>query len=308
MMGAFRDGIVVERGSGFWPPSLEDLPNPPERLFVRGDPSALTGESLSIVGARRASPYGLAVAELASRIAVESGLAVVSGGALGCDRAAGDQAVARGGVGVVVLGSGADVVYPRSSAGLVERTLSKGGAVVSLERWGSPPRRYAFPKRNRVIAALSRAVFVAEAGMPSGTFSTAECAAGIGREVLAAPGSIFSRESRGTNYLISVGATCISDENELECALSRIYGVLRHPVGDRGETPGSTDVERAVIRALTASPERIDSIARHVRLTTRQCLEVLGNLTVAGLVERMEDGRYAATPRALHAQTALGGP
>ena len=97
------------------------------------------------------------------------------------------------------------------------------------------PRKFAFPRRNRVIAALSQALFVSEAGMPSGTFFYSRGCYGLGRELLAVPGSILSPESRGTNYLIANGACCIIDEESIEMAISRIYGTLRY---SRPDAPG----------------------------------------------------------------------
>ena len=177
-------------GDTLYPETVLELSDVPQTLYVRGNPEVLSTPALSIIGARKASPYGLAVAELAAKVAVEAGVTVVSGGAVGCDQASGWAAVNAGGKHVVVLGTGADVVYPRSSAGLITRTLDTGGAVVSISPWGMGPRKFAFPRRNRVIAALSQALFVSEAGMPSGTFSTAEAAMDLGRELLAVPGSI----------------------------------------------------------------------------------------------------------------------
>ena len=190
-------------GDALYPETVLELSDVPQTLYVRGNPEVLSTPALSIIGARKASPYGLAVAELAAKVAVDAGVTVVSGGAVGCDQASGWAAVNAGGKHVVVLGTGADVVYPRSSAGLITRTLDTGGAVVSISPWGMGPRKFAFPRRNRVIAALSQALFVSEAGMPSGTFSTAEASMDLGRELLAVPGSILSPESRGTNYLIA---------------------------------------------------------------------------------------------------------
>ena len=181
-------------GDALYPETVLELSDVPQTLYVRGNPEALSTPALSIIGARKASPYGLAVAELAAKVAVEAGVTVVSGGAVGCDQASGWAAVNAGGKHVVVLGTGADVVYPRSSAGLITRTLDTGGAVVSISPWGMGPRKFAFPRRNRVIATLSQALFVSEAGMPSGTFSTAEAAMDLGRELLAVPGSILSPE------------------------------------------------------------------------------------------------------------------
>ena len=159
-----------------YPPSLLDLDPTPPVLYGRGDPRVLCAPCLSVIGARRATPYGIAVAEMAGRVAAECGVVVVSGGALGCDSAAGRAALEAGGRTVVVSGCGADMVYPASSADVYKGAVATGGAVVSLERWGSPPRRYAFPKRNSIIAALSSCLFVTEAGMRSGTMSTADVA------------------------------------------------------------------------------------------------------------------------------------
>ena len=103
------------------------------------------------------------------------------------------------------------MVYPASSADVYAGAVAAGGAVISLERWGSPPRRYAFPKRNAIIAALSTCLFVTEAGMRSGTMSTADVAVELGRKVYGIPGSIFSPLSAGTNWLISEGARVICD-------------------------------------------------------------------------------------------------
>ena len=304
--GAFRDGYEVRRGDARYPEALEDLEHPPEVLYARGCVEVLARPCFSIIGTRRATPYGLAVTELAARMATERGIVVVSGGALGCDSAAGRAALAAGGCHVVVLGSGADVIYPAKSADVVERALATGGAVISLERWGAPPRRYTFPKRNHAIAALSRATFIAEASIPSGTFLTAEAAAASGREVLAVPGSIFSPSSAGTNYLIASGACCITDEQALDVALSRLYGVDVVGADAAGATPGSTARERSIMRALTASPLTIDEVAAAAGCSVRTALEIMSELTVTGLVERQLDGRYAASVAALHAQTSLG--
>ena len=123
-----RDGWVLRRGDADYPAALEDLPDPPARLFGRGAAEALRLPSLSIVGTRRITPYGEALCELAAQIAVESGLAVVSGGALGCDMVAGRKVLDAGGVHIVVLGTGADVAYPARNAGLFEEAIRRGYA------------------------------------------------------------------------------------------------------------------------------------------------------------------------------------
>ncbi|MDO4436661.1 MAG: DNA-processing protein DprA [Coriobacteriaceae bacterium] len=289
-----------------YPASVRQLASPPPVLYVRGNVSVFNLPMLAIIGSRRASPYGLALAEMAAKIAAESGVAVVSGGARGCDQAAGRSALSAGGKHVMVLGTGADVAYPSSVRPLIERTLKGGGAVVSIEPWGTPPMRWAFPKRNRVIAALSSAVLVTEAGLPSGTFSTAEAAEELGREVLAVPGSFFSPESRGSNYLIANGACCISDEEALEVAISRIFGTLRFERGGSAGVPGLDSQSKRVLDMLVANPMRLEDIALALRMGGSECMQLMGELEVAGAVERLVDGRFSPSKTALHALTHLG--
>lgn len=300
------DRIEVHIGDALYPRSVLDLPDPPVTLYLRGDPSALVNPGLAIIGARKSTPYGRAIAEMAGRMAAESGIVVVSGAARGCDQAGGRAALDSGGRHVIVLGTGADVVYPASAGALIERSIRQGGCIVSIEPWGTPPMRWAFPKRNRVIAALSRATFVAEAGLPSGTFSTAETADELGRELLAAPGSIFSPESRGANYLICNGACCIADEEALEVAISRIFGTLRFARPDaRGFEALDARCRRAM-DILLANPMRADELALALGIDSLACLQLLGELEVLGLVDRLVDGRLTPSSVALHSLTRLG--
>ncbi len=293
-------------GDRAWPSALDELDDPPRRLYGYGNPEALSLPSIAIIGARRATPYGLAVSALAARIAVESGVAVVSGGAIGCDQAGGRATLEAGGTHVAVLGCGADVVYPAGAADMLRSLAAGAGAVVSISPWGAPPARFTFPKRNRVIAALAQALFISEAGAPSGTFSTAETALALGRELICAPGSILSPLSRGTNQLIADGATCIVDEASLEVAISRVFGTLRFSHGPAPGVPGLSGAERRVMSALTAAPERVEAVARLLDASVIRALEVLGSLEGEGLVCRLPDGAYAPTVRALQSATSFG--
>lgn len=305
-MDASENGFELVLDQAGYPACIAELSDPPRRLYVRGDLSVLDTPALSIIGSRRATPYGLALAEMAARAAAQSNITVVSGGAIGCDQAAGRAALKAGGRHIIVLGTGADVVYPPSAADLIKQTIDAGGAVVSLEPWGTGPRPWAFPKRNRVIAALSQALFVTEAGMPSGTFSTAEAAFALGREVLAAPGSILSPQSRGSNDLIANGACCIVDSEALEMAVSRIYGTLCFT---RPAAPGVPELDSRGQRALAfliANPLRTEELAAAMHMGSIAVMHLLGGLEASGLVERLPDGRWTASKRALHAFSSLG--
>ena len=161
------------------------------------------------------------VAEQLGYLLAGAGLVVVSGMALGIDAAAHRGALDAGGSTIAVLGSGPDVVYPRSERRLYERITSTG-AVVSEMPPGTVPGPGCFPKRNRIMAALGTMTLVVEAAQPSGSLITAEQAAKLGREVGAVPGRVTSRVARGTNALLAEGAAVIRDAQDV---LDRMVGV-----------------------------------------------------------------------------------
>lgn len=295
----------VAEGDALYPPLLAQAAGRPKRLYVLGDPRALSLESVAVVGARKATPYGEACARLAARCAAECGLSVVSGAAVGCDQAAQREALRRGSPTVAVLGCGADVVYPAGARDMLQAIVDSGGAVVSLMPWGAAPQRWAFVERNAVIAGLSRALVICEAGMPSGTFSTAQSASDAGREVLVFPGSVFSPNSAGSNYIIASdsGALPVWDSDCLEVALSRIYGRLRSPKPGAPRGAGAPRLEKGgldemVFRALEASPTAPGRLAASFAATLPDMLRALGRLEAADLAVRLPDGRYSLTQEA----------
>jgi DNA processing protein len=277
-------GWRIDRGEDGYPFELEDLPDPPETLYGFGDP-ALLGGGLAVIGSRRATPYGLSCARRFAGWAASNGIPVVSGAAIGCDLESHRASLAVEGPTVAVLPCGADVDYPRRAAPTLAE-IRKRGVVVSEAPWGSEPKRWSFVRRNRLIAALSLAVLVVEAGLPSGTFTTADHALAIGRDVLAVPGSILAPECRGANRLIRQGAPPITDVAELAQELGF--------EARRDVPPHCSD---RLLAALVASPMRPDDIAHAFDLDVVQTIRVLGALESERLVTRYPDGRYGALPR-----------
>ena len=273
-------------GEPGYPSRFLELHNPPQVIHGRGDPGCLEGAFIGIVGARRATPYGLAIAGLAGRVAAEGGVGVVSGGAMGCDAEAQRAALDHGAPTVVVSGVGADRVYPETSRDVFERAVASGGAVISAERWGAPPRRYAFPKRNALIAALCRSLVVTEAGLRSGTLSTADAAIELERAVYAIPGSIYSPNSRGTNMLISEGAQILFDEQSLMNAIALDFGFLLMQEEERRE-------EDPAMIALVGSPLRPEELAASLGLDVLATMRLLADYEARNLVERLPDGKYS---------------
>ncbi|MBN1193097.1 MAG: DNA-processing protein DprA [Coriobacteriia bacterium] len=274
------DRFVMRLGCTGYPEQLSEIPDPPKVLYGIGDPAALVS-GLAVVGARRATPYGLRCARLLAGWAASRGVTIISGAAIGCDREAHLAALENNGSTVAVLGCGPDVDYPRRSAEILS-SIRKGHAVVSECPFGQPPLRYAFVRRNRIIAGLSSAVLIVEAGLPSGTFSTADAALDAGRDVLAVPGSIFAPESRGSNRLIRQGATVVTDVSELAAAIG--FHCPRSIPSDANRN--------SVMRALTADPMRPDDLARALGIDIVQTARTLGALEAAGVIARYSDGRY----------------
>ena len=291
--------MELELGGEGYPESLVELQNPPEVLRGIGDREVLSGPCLAVIGARRATPYGIAAAELAGRAAAECGVTVVSGGAMGCDYAAGMAAAAAGGRTIVVAGTGADVPYfrrlPHAAIPGGRRTLAPRSR---SKRLGQTPRRYAFPRRNAVVAALWKALVITEAGQVSGTMSTADAALeALDERFYAIPGSIFSRNSSGTNRLVAEGARIIPDEASLELAISMDFGVARF-CASGGEA-------RRRPRALGPRLHAPLGPTNSRRALNEDVLTLLRTLTddeARGLVERLPDGRYSPTKEYLLGQ------
>lgn len=242
--------FVIQKSQDAYPVAFLRLSNPPETLYVVGSPDALQ-EGLAIVGARKATPYGISCARRFGRIAARNGVVVISGGALGCDSAAHRAALAEGMPTVVFLGGGCDQLYPLRNKQLFQDIIDAGGAIVSEHPWGHPPKPYTFRARNRLIASLSKATLIVEAGLPSGTFSTADEALQANRDVLVVPGSITSKHSRGANRLLYQGAVPIVDDESFYDVLFALFGCLKRDGADRiapqriGSLYGGGDEDRS---------------------------------------------------------------
>ncbi len=284
----------ISRSDSGYPSALLETEYAPERLYGIGDPAALV-TGFSVVGARKATPYGLQAADLFAGWAARSGYTIVSGGAIGCDQAAHRAALANRGSTVAVLGCGADVVYPRGATQLLD-AIAQYGAVVSEHPWGTPPAKWRFRTRNRLIAGLSAVLLVVEAGLPSGTFATADYALDAGREVLVVPGSIFAPECRGANRLLRQGAQPVTDVSELAAALEGSLGPPRDESVAKWSLDGVEPTGDAVLAALRTSHMRPDDIARALSMDIVTVARRIGRLELDGTIVRFPDGRYGATP------------
>lgn len=281
-------------GKPGYPKQLAETPDPPYVLYGIGDPACLA-PGLAVIGARKATPYGLQAARLFAGWAARAGYTIISGGAIGCDQAAHRAALEHGSPTVAVLGCGADLIYPSNAAELLG-TIAGCGAIVSEQPWGTPPQRWTFRTRNRIIAGLSAGVLVLEAGLPSGTFSTADYALDAGRDVYVVPGSIFAPECRGANRLLHQGATPVSDITELAEAVACVLPAPSESAADRWQLDGANDRDDRVLSALRTHHWRPDDLARALGLDIVTIARRIGALETSGLVVRFSDGRYGGTP------------
>jgi DNA processing protein len=278
---AYR-GTLTERGYRFLPlpelpPLLRAIHDPPPGLFVRGGAGLglLVQPAVAIVGARACSGYGASVARMLGRELAAAGLVVVSGLARGVDAEAHRGALDAGGVTVAVLGCGIDRDYPAAHAELARR-IAATGLIVAEYAPGVEPRPWRFPARNRIIAGLCAATVVVEARERSGALITADLALEGGREVFAVPGEIGSALSAGTNALLKLGASPLTDAADV----LDVYGLAARndPVDDE---------------LLVHLPATADELVRATGRSAADVAQALTELELVGAVT-VHDGVYRA--------------
>lgn len=274
-----------------YPSYLREIFDPPVVLYGAGRIEELEGPAVSIVGARKASPYGRAVTERLAHDLAKRGMVVVSGLARGIDSAAHKGAL-KGGRTVAVLGSGLDTIYPRENRSLIEKIIEKG-AVISEFPLGSPPAGFHFPIRNRIISGLSLALVVVEAAKRSGSLISARFALEQGREVMAVPGNITSELSQGTNWLIKSGAKLVTSwEDVAEELPSPLRERLLSQEERREEPPAMSPHERRVFELLKPDAlTHIDELVERGDFSVSEALSILLSLELKGLVTQAP-GKY----------------
>lgn len=292
----------IALGSPEYPPILQDTPDPPRMIYGIGNPAALQ-PGIAVIGSRKATPYGLSCASMFARHIAQRGITIVSGGALGCDQRAHAAALESGCPTVVVFGSGADVTYPKRGRALFQQVVDAGGVIISEQPWGTQPIRGTFVRRNRIIAGLAALVLIVEAGLPSGTFSTADAALRANHDVAAVPGSISSPNSRGTNHLIAQGAYAVVDAQSLDSAIDlawahNMYALL----GEKTAVQEDADYKSLigndpVLAALAAEPISAQELAAYFDFSIGELSRRLSRYELDGVIQRGRDGRFQLCPR-----------
>jgi DNA processing protein len=280
---------VVTVGDPRYPPALREIYDPPILLFARGRLELLQSIMLGIVGTRRPTPYGLAVAERMGTDLAQAGLTIVSGMARGIDTAAHKGALGAAGNTIAVLGCGVDVVYPSENRKLAAELAAKG-LLVSEFPMGSTAFPQNFPIRNRIISGMSTGVLVVEGAQYSGSAITAKLAMDQGREVFAVPGNITSKLSWGPNLLIKQGAKLVQDWNDVIAELpaeSRRHLIERgrERILAGGVAEGNATSGREPASLLNGLGPEFGSLARR----TLEALKVDDAVHLDDLLETVQD-------------------
>ena len=251
---------VISAADPSFPAVLADDPDAPAVLFVLGALDALEARRVAIVGTRRCTWAGRLVARALGQELAAAGVCVLSGLALGIDGEAHTGALTGGAPPVAVVGTGLDVVYPRRHEQLWSAVAAQG-AVVSEYPLGTPPERWRFPARNRIIAALAEVVVVVESTTRGGSMHTVDAALERDRAVLAVPGPVRSPASAGTNGLLAAGCPPCRDAADVLVAL----GLTATDVPSSGDAMGPEDPEAArVLDALGWEPATLDELAERL--------------------------------------------
>ncbi|MBV8988391.1 MAG: DNA-protecting protein DprA [Solirubrobacterales bacterium] len=291
--GAAGVGLIC-RCDVNYPQRLADLTNPPAVLHVAGGLERFLelarGEPIAVVGARRPSPYGIEVARALGRELGNAGMGIVSGMALGIDSAAHSGALAAGAGTVAVLPASPERPYPTGKRALYAEIRETGAAVSELPP-GTRIRRWMFPARNRMIAALAAMTVVVEAGDRSGALLTAGFARGLGRPVGAVPGSVTSAMASGPNGLLAGGAYVVRGPQDILDALFGA-GARAAPAENRPQLAGEL---RRLLAAIGEGNETSGALAR-AGLGTEDGLAALAALELAGYVRRQAGGRFTVVP------------
>ena len=296
---------LVLREDAQYPPLLRQIAHPPHLLYVYGETDLTDRFPVAVVGTRRASAYGLThTREIAAELA-QTGVCVVSGLALGIDAAAHTGALDGGGRTVAVLGSALDKPYPQENDPLMRRILESGGSVVSEYAPGTPPSRYSFLQRNRIIAGMCLGTLVTEGPRRSGALNTATRTLENGREVFALPGNVDSPGAQLPNMLISEGARLVTGAADILSALviepkgepkaaQAAAAPMEAPAERKPHIPGGLDeTQRAICAALLAGEADFDALCAVSGLESDELGALLIEMEMDGLVTPLAGTRYA---------------
>jgi DNA processing protein len=272
---------IVTLGDPAYPRLLLETSDPPLMLYTIGRADLLNAPAIAVVGSRNPTPQGAENARAFAAAFSRRGYAVVSGLAFGIDGAAHEGALTGPGSTVGIVGTGLDRVYPRAHLDLARR-IAEQGLLVSEYSLGTPPLAANFPRRNRLIAGMTRGTLVVEAALQSGSLITARLAAEAGRDVFAIPGSIHAVQSRGCHALIKEGARLVD-------AAEDVLGELPcdHPAAPLETPTAIASPNDALLESLGHDPVTLDALSARLGESPAELSARLLELELAGQVVRL---------------------
>ena len=275
-----------------YPQALRTIPDPPPLLFVRGRMDEKDRFAVALVGSRQASPYGRSVTSRFAKELAGAGLTVISGGAIGIDAIAHQEAIRANGRTLIIHGCGLDIPYPRENVSIFEKVVERDlGALITEFPPGAQPEPWRFPMRNRIISALAMGVVVVEAGDRSGALLTASIASEQGKEVMAVPGNIDRPGSRGTNALIRDGAALVTTVQDILNTLGIL--VLERPKEmEQGAGSQLPPLQKKLVGLLSLTPKHIDTLSAEAGVSTVDAGVQMTLLEMDGLVRRLPGNCY----------------
>lgn len=282
---------IVSYACDNYPKRLLALDNPPLVLFIVGQHQLLANPSVAIVGSRRASHHGKQIAHMLSMQLAQQGITVVSGMAMGIDASAHQGALSERASTIAITGTGPDKVYPPKNMQLHAQITEHGGACITEFFPGVTARAWHFPRRNRIIAALTLGTVVVEAKIKSGTLITANLAANIGREVFAVPSSIFNTHSEGCHWLIQQGAKLITNVDDIidEIAVQPLPFMSAVDTDSKKSEANSLATD-TLLDSVDYDITAIDVIAQRSATPVNQVMAVLLEYELRGLVAAVPGG------------------
>lgn len=286
---------IITLRCGTYPQLLKEIPDPPLLLYVSGSLEVLASPQIAMVGSRKASPGGRAMAKRLAGNLATAGYSVCSGLALGIDSESHHGALEKQGLTVAVLGCGIDQIYPRSNLRLAQE-LAEKGAIVSEFPLGTPPKPRHFPQRNRIISGLSQGVVIVEAALKSGSLITARYALEQGREVFAVPGSPHNPQAKGCHYLLKNGAKLVENAADI---IEELGAFLEFEKMDlyqhKGKTKRATKEAKNLLEYIDYETTSIDTLIRKTNFNAEQIGGLLIELEIQGLII-LRQGGYSLSP------------
>ncbi|MEM9828264.1 MAG: DNA-processing protein DprA [Planctomycetota bacterium] len=285
-----HDTRLLVKGHAEYPTMLDDLPDAPPLLFCRGDVLPSDQLAVAIVGTRHPTPYGKQQAQRFAHALAKAGVTVISGLARGIDAAAHEGALDGGGRTIAVLGGGLAEMYPPENGGLAA-AIAADGAVISEHPPALKPRSSLFPQRNRLVAGLAVATLVIEAPQRSGSLITARLCGEMSRDVLALPGNVTSRMSRGCHELIRDGAILVRHVDDVLESLGPLRAAVPDTDGESVRHPVEltlNEIERQVLAAIGTQAVIVDSVIADTGLAAHQVIATISVLEMRRLVTRVE--------------------